>query len=56
MGRGVSRGGRDHPLDILHTRPQTCASKKGSSGEPINLTTNYFALKLSSDWKLYQYQ
>ncbi len=55
LGRGVTRGARENPPDILRTRPKDLESKKGQSGQPVNLATNYFALKMKTDWKLYQY-
>ena len=56
MGRGVSRGKRDHPLDILRTRPETLGSKRGEAGNPLKLCTNYFAMQVDQDWRLYQYE
>lgn len=31
-------------------------SKKGSSGQPVQLLTNYFRLLKQPDWQLYQYR
>lgn len=53
--RGTVRGKR--VLDeILMTRPSNIKSKRGTSGRAVSLTTNYFKLKRSPTWNLYQYR
>ncbi|KAJ1526745.1 hypothetical protein ONE63_008324 [Megalurothrips usitatus] len=57
VGRGAMRGRR--PIDqgqILRTRPDQLATKKGSTGEPIGLLANYFRIQTVPDWALHQYR
>ncbi|XP_015598594.1 piwi-like protein Siwi [Cephus cinctus] len=51
FGRRETRG--QAPLSV--TKPSNLISKKGTSGHPLELTTNYFELICKSDWHLYQY-
>lgn len=46
--------GRRNIYDIIRTRPQTLATKKGSTGNPVKLETNYFRLLKKPTWSLYQ--
>lgn len=41
--------------DIIRTRPQQLSTKKGISGNPVHLETNYFRLLKKPTWSLYQY-
>ncbi|XP_045768793.1 piwi-like protein Siwi [Maniola jurtina] len=57
-GRGARRGGgRVLPEQtmIIRTRPATVTSKKGSFGKPLDLSANYFTVKTTPQWSLYQY-
>lgn len=53
--RGMTRGSRVL-ADILRTRPQGLATKKGTKGNAVRLTANYFRLVKSTTWNLYQYR
>ncbi|XP_037033212.1 protein aubergine-like isoform X2 [Bradysia coprophila] len=53
--RGSVRG-RTFITDIIRTKPQNVQSKKGTSGQPVTLLTNYFRLLKQPDWQLYQYR
>ncbi|KAG4066173.1 hypothetical protein HA402_014473 [Bradysia odoriphaga] len=53
--RGSVRG-RTFITDIIRTKPQNVQSKKGTSGTPVTLLTNYFRLLKQPDWQLYQYR
>ncbi|XP_022818139.1 piwi-like protein Siwi [Spodoptera litura] len=58
IGRGSRRGGgRVLPEQtmILRTRPSVIESKKGTSGTVIDLRSNYFLVKTTPQWRLYQY-
>lgn len=46
--------GRRNIYDIIRTRPQTLETKKGSTGNPVKLETNYFRLLKKPTWSLYQ--
>ncbi|XP_015598612.1 piwi-like protein Siwi isoform X2 [Cephus cinctus] len=54
-GRGAIRGRRPLLSDQLITRPRDLVSKKGVSGYPLTLTTNYFEILAKKEWCLYQY-
>ncbi|XP_050672859.1 piwi-like protein Siwi [Leptidea sinapis] len=55
--RGAYRGGKALPehITVLRTRPAALTSKKGSFGNPIDLTANYFTVETTPQWCLYQY-
>ncbi len=53
---GASRRERSPIRDILCTKPDTIPTKKGKTGTPVTLTTNYFRLLKKPDWQLYQYR
>lgn len=53
--RGSMRGRRLLP-DIVRTRPEHVTSKKGTSGKPTTLRTNYFRVKKEESWAIYQYR
>ncbi|XP_076644828.1 aubergine isoform X1 [Halictus rubicundus] len=55
LGRGALRGRRVIPPEI-HTRPSHLVTKKGTTGQPVNLQANYFKLLATTDWCLYQYR
>ncbi|XP_026764636.1 piwi-like protein Siwi [Galleria mellonella] len=58
VGRGSRRGGGrvlPEQMTILRTRPTTVQSKKGTSGTPLDLIANYFTVKTTPQWSLYQY-
>lgn len=44
------------PYTICDTRPPSLNSKKGTSGQPITIQTNFFRLAKSPSWSLYQYR
>ena len=56
IGRGASRGRQERQSTILRTRPESLDSKQGSSGDAVQIVSNFFALKTPKDWKLYQYR
>ncbi|XP_076292717.1 aubergine isoform X2 [Lasioglossum baleicum] len=55
LGRGALRGGRVITAEI-HTRPPSLVTKKGTTGQAVNLQANYFKLLATTDWCLYQYR
>ncbi|XP_052739671.1 piwi-like protein Siwi [Bicyclus anynana] len=57
QSRGSHRGGGRvlSEMTILRTRPVTVTSKKGATGQPLNLMANYFTVKTTPQWSLYQY-
>ncbi|CAH0406951.1 unnamed protein product [Chilo suppressalis] len=58
VGRGSRRGGGrvlPEQMTILRTRPTHVTTKKGTSGTPIDLLANYFAVETTPQWRLYQY-
>ncbi|XP_054007565.1 piwi-like protein Siwi isoform X1 [Hylaeus anthracinus] len=55
VGRGAMRG-RRVIMPEVHTRPTNLVTKKGTSGSPVNLQSNYFKLLTTTDWCLYQYR
>ncbi|XP_059471970.1 piwi-like protein Siwi [Neocloeon triangulifer] len=46
---------RGSEMSVLRTRPEAITSKKGSTGQPINLMANYFKLCKVTNCTLYQY-
>ena len=38
------------------TRPAALATKKGQTGTPLDLTSNYFRMLLQKDWDIFQYR
>ncbi|XP_039751696.1 piwi-like protein Siwi [Pararge aegeria] len=58
VGRGSRRGGGrvlPEQMTIMRTRPAAVTSKKGHTGTPLNLSANYFTVKTTPQWSLYQY-
>ena len=55
-GRGFTRGQRDKTRIILQTKPESLDNKRGKSGNPIALLTNYFAIPKYGDMHLYQFR
>ncbi|KAJ8925852.1 hypothetical protein NQ315_009704 [Exocentrus adspersus] len=55
-GNGGVRGRSATMGDVIYTRPRNIESKQGTSGNPIQLTANYFALVSAGKWGLYQYR
>ncbi|CAH0581309.1 unnamed protein product [Chrysodeixis includens] len=58
IGRGSRRGGGrvlPEQITVLRTRPTTIQSKKGNSGTAVDLKANYFTVKTTPQWCLYQY-
>ncbi|KAL3185909.1 hypothetical protein MRX96_028785 [Rhipicephalus microplus] len=53
-GRGARRGRRDD-IAILATRPQRITDKKGTTGNPVKLLSNYFRLLTMPNWAIQQY-
>lgn len=53
--RGALRGKRCI-AEIIHTRPPTCVSKKGTSGQNLNVQTNYFRVLKKPNWSIFQYR
>ncbi|KAH7959167.1 hypothetical protein HPB49_009136 [Dermacentor silvarum] len=53
-GRGARRGRRDE-IAILATRPQRITDKKGTTGNPVKLMSNYFRLLTMPNWAIQQY-
>lgn len=41
--------------EIVRTRPEHLETKKGSTGNVVRITANYFRLKKKPTWCLYQY-
>ncbi|XP_075215881.1 piwi-like protein Siwi [Lycorma delicatula] len=59
IGRGASRGRREIGVpstEIIKTKPDSCLSKIGTSGNVIRLTANYFRILTKPDYTLYQYR
>ncbi|XP_037810785.1 protein piwi [Lucilia sericata] len=62
-GGGDQRGGADQRRDrnnryevaLVHTKPSDVTSKVGVQGTRVVLQTNYFRLKTTPTWRLYQY-
>lgn len=42
--------------EMVITRPENLVSKKGTGGQAIKVTANYFKLNLKNDWTIYQYR
>lgn len=58
-GRGATRGRREErptSYDVVKTRPEGMASKKGSTGRPIDLMTNYLGFKMRPDYCVFKYR
>ncbi|KAL0880899.1 hypothetical protein ABMA27_002071 [Loxostege sticticalis] len=58
VGRGSRRGGGrvlPEQMTILRTRPTHVETKKGASGQAIDLMANYFTVQTTPQWCLYQY-
>lgn len=53
--RGAMRG-RRMIHDIIRTRSENLPTKKGTTGNPVKLETNYFLLRKRPTWSLYQYR
>jgi len=57
IGRGATRGRRDRATEFLpRTRPDNLESKKGSGGEEITISANFFSLVAKPNWRLLQYR
>ena len=58
IGRGATRGTRDRQDFgfFMRTRPENLTSKKGTEGQKITVTSNYFGLIKKPNWKLLQYR
>lgn len=58
IGRGATRGKRDRSdmFKFVRTRPETLTSKKGDDGNPITVSSNYFAMIQKPNWRLLQYR
>jgi len=57
IGRGAIRGRRERTTEFLpRTKPVDLLSKKGSGGEEIPVSTNYFKLVAKPNWRLLQYR
>ena len=54
--RGRGRGQREANYDCVETRPKDLVNKKGTSGKPIALYTNYLGFKKTSDNCLFKYR
>jgi aubergine-like protein len=59
--RGSKRPEPQRSGDYVESKPPELESKKGKSGETINLITNYFTVQINKDpsggtWRLYQYR
>ncbi|KAK7869731.1 hypothetical protein R5R35_011798 [Gryllus longicercus] len=52
----ATRGRRSAQSDIVRTRPAHVGSKRGSTGQRVMLTANYYKLETHTDWCLYQYR
>lgn len=48
--------GRNIITDIIKTKPESLQSKRGTSGQQVQLTTNHFRLLKKPNWQLYQYR
>ncbi|XP_065831086.1 piwi-like protein 1 isoform X3 [Oscarella lobularis] len=49
------RSMRDLQIVQPHTKPAHVASKKGTSGAPVKIMSNFFRLLTRPDWAIYQY-
>lgn len=54
--RGHLRPEPKVPLHLLYTRPQQMESKCGTSGQAITCEANYFRLKHTPTWRIFQYR
>ncbi|CAK1545910.1 unnamed protein product [Leptosia nina] len=58
VGRGSHRGGGrvlSEKITILRTRPEAVTTKKGTTGDQLDLCANYFTVETTPQWCLYQY-
>ena len=59
-GRGMQeQSEREKSKEILRTKPAAIEKKQGTASPatpPTGLLTNYFSMKLKSEWRLYQYR
>lgn len=42
--------------EVCKTKPQHVVSKVGTSGQPLNLTSNYFKMLTNKEWDIFQYR
>lgn len=58
LGRGGARGRRERRevYDVVPTRPAALVDKRGTSGAPVELMSNYLGFKKSPDTCLYKYR
>lgn len=54
--RGNLRPEANFPLRLLYTRPEALTSKVGTDGRPITCLANYFRLKRTPQWHIWQYR
>lgn len=54
-GNGGVRG-RSNRFEILRTKPAQLENKKGTSGQVVRLSANYFEVTTVGKWCLYQYR
>ncbi|XP_069136145.1 piwi-like protein 1 [Argopecten irradians] len=53
--RQIGNRREDFRYTDLNTRPAHITNKRGSAGDPVPLTTNFFTFDCDDDWSLYQY-
>ncbi len=56
IGRGTSRGGARQRMTVLYTRPDGRENKKGTTGNDLNIITNYFRVAKKPDSRLEQWR
>uniref|UniRef100_A0A2H1V8Y3 SFRICE_015587 n=1 Tax=Spodoptera frugiperda TaxID=7108 RepID=A0A2H1V8Y3_SPOFR len=54
-GRGHGARPNTEQRPALRTKPSTISSKKGSTGNAVNLIANYFAVETTPHFRMYQY-
>lgn len=54
--RGHLRPEPKVPLRLLYTRPHELTSKIGTTGQPISCEANYFRLKQTPTWRIWQFR
>lgn len=42
--------------EVPNTKPQHVVSKIGTTGQPLNLTANYFKMLANKEWDIFQYR
>ncbi|XP_078682107.1 piwi-like protein 1 [Branchiostoma floridae x Branchiostoma belcheri] len=53
--RSVRRRRGGVVVEEPHTRPEHMANKRGTTGNPVSMITNFFRVKPQPDWVLFQY-